>query len=176
MKSRHIGNVRGPVDWDLVTNNLGLCWTYAIRLSKRMGIPSNFSEPFVERVATGECLDVLIKCACRFDPERGAKFSTYAYAALIKSVQPKDVLSFVSVSEDTLLDLPASDSFQVDVDRIDVYDILEELDERDRYVLLLRYWRGLSFRKMEDSLGCSRMTALKMLEDALQRARKVCAC
>lgn len=174
MKSRHIGNVRGPVDWDLVTNNLGLCWYHAWWLAKRVGASSKVSDSFVEHVATGKCLDILIRCACLFDPARGVKFSSYFFISLKKAIKPKDVLPFVSAPENTLRDLSAPDSVCSDVDRIDAYNVLEALDEEDRYVLLLRYWKGLSFRKMGEELRCSRMTALTMLEGALQRARKVC--
>lgn len=160
------------VRWDLVREGLGLCWSHAIWLSKRIGIPAPLSGPFVESVATGECLDVLVKCARTYDEGHpsGAKFTTYAFTSLRWSVKPCDVLP--AVIEDSS-DLRAPDPFLLVEGKDEAHNILRRLGEGDRTVLLLRYWKGLSFRRMAAELGCSRGTAMNRFNEALRNAAAV---
>lgn len=171
-RSRAANGSDGPINWGLVADNVGLCWSHAQWLSKKIGIPLLFSQGFVENVATGECLDVLVRCARLYDPEKGAKFSTYVYISLKRSVRPSFVLPFVSASEDAMHGLPESGGFCLAEGRAEVYNILERLSEEDRTVLLLRYWKGLTSREMAVRLKCSRTTVMTRLGDALRRAKK----
>lgn len=85
----------------------------------------------------------------------------------------------------TSLEDPASDNGAIDrflagedielervESRLDVAQMLDSLGERDRKVLELRYFRGLSQAKIGDAIGVSQMQVSRILRDVTRKLRE----
>lgn len=73
-----------------------------------------------------------------------------------------------------LVNAPVNDDHVLVADARDwVSQLATSLGEQDRVLLLLRHVNGLTFEQIGDRIGCSKNTAVKYCNRALERAREV---
>lgn len=160
-----------PVQWELVVDNMGLCYSFARRYWRRwQGITS--LESFVWEV----CLDVLVRCSRTWNADRDVyvRFSTYAYEAMKKSAYASIDLQPLQLETEQHNE-PASVEKPFDFvdDREQAYYILRRLHRFDRIVLFLRFWREMDYVSIAAVIGVSQPTAKTYVLSALQAAREV---
>ncbi len=79
-----------------------------------------------------------------------------------------DVLNRKDLSEDTIEDLLIDSQIQADVRRI-----VKQLPDSQREVLIMRYYKGLSFKEIADVTGVSINTALGRMRYAILNLRRI---
>ena len=79
-----------------------------------------------------------------------------------------DVLNRKDLSEDTIEDMLIDSQIQADVRRI-----VKKLPESQREVLIMRYYKGLSFKEIADITGVSINTALGRMRYAILNLRRI---
>lgn len=79
-----------------------------------------------------------------------------------------DVLNRKDLSEDTIEDMLIDSQIQADVRRI-----VKQLPESQREVLIMRYYKGLSFKEIADVTGVSINTALGRMRYAILNLRRI---
>lgn len=79
-----------------------------------------------------------------------------------------DVLNRKDLSEDTIEDMLIDSQIQADVRRI-----VKQLPESQREVLIMRYYKGLSFKEIADITGVSINTALGRMRYAILNLRRI---
>lgn len=124
----------------------------------------------------------LIKAAERFDPSRGTRFSTYAYSMITGEIMRylRKRRGLITVSLDELHDegfSPAEtfaeypDAFERAEDRIFAEQLISSLPERERELIRLRYYSGLTQREAGRLLGVSQPQVSRIERRALLRLR-----
>lgn len=124
----------------------------------------------------------LIKAAERFDPSRGTRFSTYAYSLItgeiLRSLRKRRGPITVSLDElhdegfspaETFAEYP--DAFERAEDRIFAEQLISSLPERERELIRLRYYSGLTQRETGRVLGVSQPQVSRIEKRALSRLR-----
>ncbi len=126
----------------------------------------------------------LIKAILRFDPHRGAAFSTYAYSRI--SGELMNQIKRVPVPAAVSLDSPEAESgsrlqkaliadceaFERVEDRIFTEQIMSSLPERERELIRLRFFCGLTQKKTGERLGLSQPQASRLERRTLEGIRK----
>ncbi|MGN0219899.1 MAG: RNA polymerase sigma factor [Muribaculaceae bacterium] len=79
-----------------------------------------------------------------------------------------DVLNRKDLSEDTIEDMLIDSQIQADVRRI-----VKQLPDSQREVLIMRYYKGLSFKEIADVTGVSINTALGRMRYAILNLRRI---
>lgn len=79
-----------------------------------------------------------------------------------------DVLNRKDLSEDTIEDMLIDSQIQADVRRI-----VKQLPDSQREVLIMRYYKGLSFKEIADITGVSINTALGRMRYAILNLRRI---
>ena len=79
-----------------------------------------------------------------------------------------DVLNRKDLSEDTIEDMLIDSQIQADVRRI-----VKQLPDSQREVLVMRYYKGLSFKEIADVTGVSINTALGRMRYAILNLRRI---
>lgn len=79
-----------------------------------------------------------------------------------------DVLNRKDLSEDTIEDMLIDSQIQADVRRI-----VKQLPDSQRDVLIMRYYKGLSFKEIADVTGVSINTALGRMRYAILNLRRI---
>lgn len=79
-----------------------------------------------------------------------------------------DVLNRKDLSEDTIEDMLIDSQIQADVRRI-----VRQLPDTQREVLVMRYYKGLSFKEIADMTGVSINTALGRMRYAILNLRRI---
>jgi DNA-directed RNA polymerase specialized sigma subunit len=126
------------MNWSLVTDNLDLCRAIAVRIPRSPTIT-------IDDLVYGPGMDVLIRGAKAWNPNRGIKFTSYVFQGIHRSMfrYVQQAMRRVHVPIDDV-DEPAD--FVEHEYRIDAYNVLRGLDKLDRFVLLLRFWKGMTIR------------------------------
>jgi RNA polymerase sigma factor (sigma-70 family) len=147
----------------LVVANLGLVFKLAARYSYK-------PHYYQERVSDG-CLG-LLRAVDRFDPDRGVKFSSYAYAlikfsmitSIRKAVRDGQIISLDSIPDhrDDLHDLEQREYLA---------HLLSRLNRKERKVILARA-EGRSLEWIARNLGVSKQTANQIRKTAQQKCRE----
>ncbi len=79
-----------------------------------------------------------------------------------------DVLNRKDLSEDTIEDMLIDSQIQADVRRL-----VKQLPDSQREVLIMRYYKGLSFKEIADVTGVSINTALGRMRYAILNLRRI---
>ena len=124
----------------------------------------------------------LLKAAERFDPSRGTRFSTYAYSMItgeiMRYLRKRRGLCIVSL--DGILNeglfpadsvLQRQDEFEQAEDRVLAEQMISSLPERERELIRLRYYSGLTQREAGRLLGVSQPQVSRIERRALLRLR-----
>lgn len=131
----------------------------------------------------------LIQAAKKFDPERGVRFITYAYPAVGRMVYDASGDHYRNrhisldeplrdkkgnVMEDmTLQDLLVSHDAPADevAANKQVHRALVALDERERRIIVLRFWMDLGMNEIAARMGLSRSYVERIEHGALRKMR-----
>ena len=162
------------INWTLVCDNVRLGWAHAIKCAKKAGLSSQSSSEAVESLATAKCLDVLIECSRYWDPAFGVKFSTYACRALSRGVKPRDCFLSPPLRRAFDDNIPAPVGHvpcEITERKETLHALFATLEEKDHLVLLMRYWRGMTYRQIGAAFGCSPATGQNRVRKALKTAK-----
>ena len=126
----------------------------------------------------------LIKAVLRFDPDQGAEFSTFAYSCIsgellnaVKRDSPRAVISLDAPEAKGLLSACESCSTVYrETDRAEnrllTEQLLSSLPERERELIELRYFSGLSQKQTGSRLGLSQPQVSRLEKRAINQLRK----
>lgn len=149
--------------WSLVSGNIPLGFSIAHRYFDL------YDEETINRIT----IDKLLQCARGYDRKLGvAKFSTYARKALYRAFQQEsrrktflridDVENSFSINEKCEYD---------DVEEIEY--LLKGLHPYDRSLLLLYFWKGLTYDELAVKVGSSRSGVYSDLQKAIYTCRSL---
>lgn len=165
----------------IVESNLRLVFAIAKRYAN-----ANTDE-FDEFVSIGNA--ALVRAVDLFDPERGWRFSTYAYKAIQRSIFgfyrqeqrrrgraiSEDIsLSEVVVGDDAHEERELRRAMEI---KQDATRLMKRLDERDRKIVMSRFGinrreSGLAFRKIASEIGISTTRTVQLFHRSIERMRQ----
>jgi RNA polymerase primary sigma factor len=135
-------------------------------------------------------IDTLIRTVCKFDFDRGFRFSTYAYRSIARrayhqiTARQKDSGRFTGAVDDLATD-PAEDSERQlfneaswDELRAILDNMLSRLDDREQYIIRRRYAMGAArkaetFQSMANQLGVSKERVRQLERQAVGKLRNM---
>lgn len=141
--------------------------------------------PFMDMVAGG--CQGLIKATKTFDPDKGFRFLTYTGNSIAQGVigaikdhkrykhESLDELIYDDESETSEKDLLVSEDPQSDEVAFynQVRDLLNHLDDRERTIIILRFWHGLTLEEVGLKIHVTKETVRKVESRALRKLRWV---
>ena len=136
--------------WKLIADNIGLGKEVARKLGQ-------FDEQLIRSIT----LDTLIRCAELYDSNNAA-FSTYAKRALWR----RFIDYFRKKKDHTLpegYEFSVEDSLHYDACETVQY-LMKGIEESDRLLLLLYYWKGLTHDEIAKVAGVSRLSICRDLK------------
>jgi RNA polymerase primary sigma factor len=139
--------------------------------------------PLMDMISEG-CLG-LIKAAETFDPDKGFKFLTYAGYAIVQGVikavqdhkqyghESLDELIYDDGSEISQRDVLASKDQQGDGTAFynQIRDLLDHLSNRERMIITLRFWHGLTLEEIGSRINITKETVRKIEARVLRKLR-----
>lgn len=141
----------------------------ALQTAKRLA--SSFGDP---DLAWDVGVDVLIRCARAWDRDRGVKFTTYAWGALVSSYRRELGRRARKPACIDFADEPEYVNGKVERETVEsVQYVMGQLGPYDAMILRLRYWYGVSFRDLARVMGTGVGTAHGDVAKALARCRKI---
>lgn len=157
--------LQGDMLWSLVVDNMALCGSIAQRFKPLISYIT------IEELVTGPGMSALIRCARSWDKDKG-KFLTYAWKPIYRSMA-----RYISVTckkhvteiQDTEPDVDAREKNEA---IIDAYNILSNVPEFDRIILLMRYWQCKTLEEIGTFFGCSKTQAYIYIKEALEQCRQ----
>lgn len=153
------------INWKLVVNNLSLCGAVAKKISP---LPSNIT---LDELIWGPGITTLIKCSQVWRPNNGTKFSTYSWISLSRSMK-KFIIKYPQHLSLDAHDFVCPYSTKIE-SKSEVYNIMSKLELFDRLILIMRYWRNMSFLEISKELNCSSATVWEYEQDALEHCRLI---
>lgn len=109
----------------------------------------------------------LWKCIEKYDPTKGAKFTSYLYQQLLYAL--KNELKKRSIEY-------SSDSIEQPIDfhaKNEVFDILESLPNGMKILLQQRFFHNMTMTEIADENGYSRETARRRLKKAIRMCKNL---
>ncbi|TLD40614.1 MAG: RNA polymerase sporulation specific sigma factor SigK [Candidatus Jettenia ecosi] len=135
-------------------------------------------------MASGGCQG-LIKAAKTFDPDKGFRFLTYARSSIAQGVigamndhkqykhESLDELIYDDESETSEKDLLVSKDPQGEEVAFynQVRDLLNHLDDRERTIIILRFWHSLTLEEVSLRIHITKETVRRIESRALRKLR-----
>lgn len=128
-----------------------------------------------------EALLQLYKCAQKWDPEQGTKFSTYACKSVVLRLweivkkQGQRMASLTGEEEDIDPQDTRDSGHAQRLDAEELSAILGALDQEERDLLEVYFFEGLSMRRIADLLGISQQAVNCKINNSLKHARQAAA-
>lgn len=144
--------------WDIL-KHFPACY----KILKDLGYRGEY-DPIVHDVG----IPVIVRCLRSYDPKKG-KFSTYmwpslktGFAAAMRTRYHGELNSNMP-DEIKCLELEHRDH---------VLYLLKGLDKYDQHLLVLHFWKGLTYEELADTLGVAKSTVCNHIRRALDRCRR----
>lgn len=147
-------------------------------------LSSEYKEDVVQ-----ECEIAVLECLEKFNPFNGTPFITYAYLPIKQKVHifiEKNIYKDSSYNQkkhgkvefssfDNKLDLfLSSERFEEDsIRKLDVLDLLNNLSEINRFILIQFYINQESIKNISKKLGITEKSVKNRKEDSLKKLRKL---
>lgn len=172
---------------ELVEKNIGLVHACA---NKFRGKGAEYDDLF-----QAGCVG-LIKAAENFDPERGFSFSTYAVPVILGEIKrifrdggsvkvgralkekaraamrEKDALTACTDDGEGQIDLPVESPENAASELIALREVIAMLPDRDREMISLRYYRGMTQSRTAELLGMSQVQVSRREKAVLALLRR----
>ena len=136
--------------WKLVQKNIGLIFHIAAKMNISKDIAYDLG------------MDALIRCTTKFDPLRGYKFSTYVGRAIRNAFLDYEPRNTVELPDDLTIE---------QTDEIDVQYAINKLSKYDKTLIILRFWKGMTYQELADTTGTVKSTIHLHIKEALHRLK-----
>tara|TARA_R110000824_G_scaffold389983_1_gene586258 strand:+ start:1299 stop:1775 length:477 start_codon:yes stop_codon:yes gene_type:complete len=114
-------------------------------------------------------MDVLWNCIKKYDPDRGAKFTSYLYQQLSFAFRSKVKKKRKEYPSEYIEDNAPCNKFESDMN---CYDILEGLPVDISYIIKQRFVKNMTMNEIGSANGYSRETARRKLLKAVKICRE----
>lgn len=135
------------------------------------GIINTVSGKFVNSIDHHDLSSIsmctLHRCIERYDPTKGAKFTSYFYQQLLYAFKNELKKKKPEFSCDTI-----EKSFDMQ-SKNEVYEILESIPENMRSIIKQKFYYQMSFKEIAEANGYSRETARRRLNKAMKLCKKI---
>jgi RNA polymerase sigma factor (sigma-70 family) len=109
----------------------------------------------------------LWKCIEKYDPTKGAKFTSYLYQQLLYALKNELKKKNIEYASDSI-EQPISFSI-----KNEVFDILESLPSGMKTLLEQRFFHNMTMTEIADENGYSRETARRRLKKAIRMCKNL---
>ena len=109
----------------------------------------------------------LMRCVERYDPTKGAKFTSYLYQQLVYAYKNELKKKKPEFSCDTI-----EKSFDMQ-SKNEVYEILESIPENMKKIIQQKFYYDMSFKEIAQENGYSRETARRRFQKAMKLCKKI---